>query len=74
MTIEARVLTLESKCETLDFSLRELMKMLGATHEVVTMLLKEQLDMKKEMIESRRENKEQLNRIELLIRQSHSNH
>ena len=65
--------------------MQELVKIVGATHEVVALILKEQLEMRKEIIKlrretkeqfdcSRRETKEQLDRIEMLVRQSYSSH
>ena len=37
------------KQQTLDHALQELMKVVGGTHEVVTLILKDQLEMRKEM-------------------------
>ena len=76
MSLETRVESLESKHENLDAAVREMMKVIGGTHEVVTLILKEQLEMRKEQFEFKREVKagfKELNsrfdQLELLIRQ-----
>ncbi|MGI9283606.1 MAG: hypothetical protein ACR2PX_28860 [Endozoicomonas sp.] len=88
MSLEADVQELRSKQNTLDAAFTNMMKVIGGTHEVVTLILKEQLEMRKEqlemrkeqigmrkeMIEFRKETKENLKQIELLVRQTHSNH
>ena len=40
---------LRSKQQTLDHALQELMKVVAGTHEVVTLILKDQLEMRQEM-------------------------
>ena len=40
---------LRSKQQTLDHALQELMKVIAGTHEVVTLILKDQLEMRQEM-------------------------
>ena len=74
MSLEAEVQELRSKHKTLDAAFTDMMKIIGGTHEVVTLILKEQLEMRKEMIEFRKDTRENLKQIELLVRQTHSNH
>ncbi len=77
MSLESRVDMLESKHHSLDYTLRDLIRVVGATHEVVALILKEQLAMRKEQIEMRAELCEikaevsgRFDQLELLIRQS----
>ena len=51
MSLETEMQELRSKQETLDHALQELMKVVGGTHEVVTLVLKDQLEMHKEIRE-----------------------
>lgn len=55
---------LRSKQKALDHALQELMKVVGGTHEVVTLILKDQLEAHKEMREMRQEIKQQSTRCE----------
>ena len=49
MSVEAEMQELRSKQQTLDHALQELMKVVAGTHEVVTLILKDQLEMRQEM-------------------------
>ena len=80
MSLEARVEHLESKFDTLDSSMRELMRVVSGTHEVVGLILKDQMEMRKELFEFkgevrtefkavRSEFNERFDQLELLIRQ-----
>ncbi|WP_133060562.1 hypothetical protein [Parendozoicomonas haliclonae] len=55
--------------DALEGSFHENNNILKATHGVVTLILKEQEDLKVEVIESKRECRERFNQLELLIRQ-----
>ena len=81
MNLENRVRSLEAKQKSLDTAFREMMKVIAGTHEVVGLILKEQLEMRIEMKEFRsdmesfkQETRENFRQVELLIRQTHSNH
>ena len=88
MSLENRVQILESKHQSLDAAFRDLMKVVAGTHEVVTLILKEQLEVRRELREFKEETRNNFQRIdsnfqridnnfeqiELLIRQTHSNH
>ncbi|MTI12471.1 hypothetical protein [Sansalvadorimonas verongulae] len=76
MSTEARVATLEAKHEALDDACRERNKVIEATHDVVTLALKEQrekfavLEYRLEKLEAaNRGNRDSFRQLELLLRQ-----
>ncbi len=74
MSLETEVQELKLNHKTLDAAFHDMMKIIGGTHEVVTLILKEQLEIRKEMIEFRKESRDNFQQLGLLIRQTHSNH
>ena len=81
MSLEAEVQELRLKHKTLNAAFSDMMRVIGGTHEVVTLILKDQLEMRKEGIEFRKEmeafrkeTRENFKQIELLVRQTHSSH
>ncbi len=64
MNLESRVQKLEMGQEALDHSLHEMMKVVGATHEVIALILREQQDTRKELTEFKGEVKAQFQRVE----------
>ena len=70
MSLETEMQELRSEQQTLDHALRELMKVVGGTHEVVTLILKDQLEMRQELREIRGnqlENNKRFDKIEELL-------
>ena len=64
MNLESRVQKLELGQEALDHTLQEVMKVVGATHEVVALILKEQQDTRKELSEFKGEVNARFQRVE----------
>ena len=55
MSLEIEVQELKSKHQSLDHIVRDLMRVVGGAHEVVSLILKEQPEIRKELIEFRKE-------------------
>lgn len=76
MSLEARMQFVEDKSESLEYAFRENNKILEATHGVVSLILNEQRDMRKEQYELKQDFKRlekhidsRISELELLIRQ-----
>ncbi len=88
MGLESGVQPFENKHESLDYAVREMMKVVAGTHEVVTLILREQLEVRKDLIELRgelnefhsefiqfqKETRDNFSQMEQLIRQVYRKH
>lgn len=81
MSLEARVTKLEQRQAAMEVAIKDLVKVVAGTHEIVVLILKEQMELRKELVDFKQETRENFKEVrenfkqlEMLIRQTHSNH